>query len=94
MTPIKSLLNQPKKAKVPGSKALYLRFRLWLGLGVGGGAIALGSLWWSIEGTLPPPAEMFASVRENTLTIEANGGTILQQQGQATREPLKLVQIP
>lgn len=33
-------------------------------------------------------------LREQTLTIKAADGTILQQQGEATREQLKLEQIP
>lgn len=86
-------LSEQMKAK-PSGDTLYRRYWFWLGLGVGGGLIALGSVWWSIESSLPSRAELFTSVRGNTLTIKAADGTILQQQGPATREQLKLNQIP
>lgn len=89
----KSRFKQPQ-AKLSSKKPLYLRYWFWLGFGVGSGAIALGGIWWSIESSLPLPAEVFTSVRGSTLTIKAADGTILQQQGPATREPLKLEQIP
>ncbi len=89
----KSRFKQPQ-AKLSSKKPLYLRYWFWFGFGVGSGAIALGGIWWSIESSLPLPAELFTSVRGSTLTIKAADGTILQQQGPATREPLKLEQIP
>lgn len=80
------------KTKLPAD--IHRRRWIWLGLGVGGGLIALGSVWWSIDSSLPTQAELFTSVRGNTLTIKTTDGTILQQQGPATREQLKLKQIP
>lgn len=82
------------KAKSAGDTPLYRRYWFWLGLGVGGGLIALGGVWWSIESSLPSAAQLFTFARSNTLTIKATDGTILQQQGPATREQLKLEQIP
>lgn len=76
-----------------GNKPLIRRYWFWLGLGASGGLIALGSVWWSIE-SIPSPAQLFTFVRGNTLTIKASDGTILQQQGPATREQLKIKQIP
>ncbi len=87
-------LSDQTKTKLTGGKPLYRRYWFWLGLGVGGGLIAGGSVWSSIESSLPSRAELFTSVRSNTLTIKAADGTILQQQGPATREQLKLNQIP
>lgn len=84
--------SKQDKAKLPAN--IHRRRWFWLGLGVGGGLIALGSVWWSIESSLPTQAELFTSVRGNTLTIKTSDGTILQQQGPATREQLKLKQIP
>ena len=81
------------KAKFASDTPLYRRYWFWLGLGVGGGLIALGGVWWSIE-SVPSPAQLFTFARSNTLTIKATDGTILQQQGPATREQLKLEQIP
>jgi penicillin-binding protein 1A len=82
-------------AKLPGSqKPLYRRYWFWAGLGVSGGIAAVCYGVWSIDQTLPNKAELSAVVREQTLTIKAADGTILQQQGEATREQLKLEEIP
>lgn len=78
-----------------GGKPLYRRLWFWAGLGVVGGGIAGLSYGISlIDRTLPDQAELNAVLREQTLTIKAADGTILQQQGEATREQLKLEQIP
>jgi penicillin-binding protein 1A len=97
----KQLLSQVKLvtsgilAKLPGSeKPLYRRYWLWAGLGVSSGIIAVSYGVWSIDKTLPDKAELNAVVREHTLTIKAVDGTILQQQGEATREQLELKEIP
>lgn len=75
-------------------KPFYRRLWFWAGLGVGGGIIAFNYGIESIDRTLPDKAELKAVVREQTLTIKAADGTILQQQGEATREQLRLEQIP
>lgn len=77
-----------------GDKPLYRRHWFWLGLGVGGSMIAFVGVLWSIERSLPETAELFTFVRDDTVTIKAADGTILQQQGPATREQLKLEEIP
>ncbi|MBW4435378.1 MAG: penicillin-binding protein 1A [Pelatocladus maniniholoensis HA4357-MV3] len=82
-------------AKLPGShKPLYRRYWFWAGLGVSGGVAAICYGVWSIDQTLPDKNELSAVVREQTLTIKAADGTILQQQGEATREQIKLEEIP
>ncbi|PMB10412.1 penicillin-binding protein, partial [Fischerella thermalis CCMEE 5273] len=82
-------------AKFPGShKPLYRRYWFWAGLGVSGGVATVCYGVWSIDQTLPNKTELTAVVREQTLTIKAADGTILQQQGEATREQLKLEEIP
>jgi penicillin-binding protein 1A len=81
-------------SKILGNKSLYLRYRFWVGFGVGSGMIALGWGWWSLERSLPEKAELFNFVRDETLTIKAADGTILQQQGPATREQLQLEELP
>ncbi|RUR76462.1 hypothetical protein PCC6912_42500 [Chlorogloeopsis fritschii PCC 6912] len=82
-------------AKLPGGhKPLYRRYWFWAGLGIGSGIVAISYGVWSIDRTLPEKTELNAVVREQTLTIKAADGTILQQQGEATREQLKLEEIP
>ncbi|MEC4816600.1 MAG: penicillin-binding protein 1A [Scytonema sp. PMC 1069.18] len=81
--------------KLPGSqKPLYRRYWFWAGLGVSGGIIAISYGTWAIDRTLPGKAELKAVVREQTLTIAAADGSILQQQGEATREQISLEEIP
>ncbi|WP_334833632.1 transglycosylase domain-containing protein [Nostoc sp.] len=75
-------------------KTLYRRIWFWAGLSVGGGIVALLYGVSLIDRTLPDQAQLNAVLREQTLTIKAADGTILQQQGEATREQLKLEQIP
>jgi penicillin-binding protein 1A len=81
--------------KLPGAaKPLYRRYWFWAGLGLTGSVIAVSYGVSSIDRTLPDKAEINSIIREQTLTIKANDDTILQQQGEATREPLKLEEIP
>jgi penicillin-binding protein 1A len=66
-----------------------------VGLGVGGGAIALGIGWWQLEKSLPDAAnDVLTYTRPQTLTIKAADGSIIKQNGPATREQLKISQIP
>ncbi|WP_445638613.1 transglycosylase domain-containing protein [Nostoc sp. DSM 114161] len=91
---MKILPSRMKPERATRNKPIYRRIWFWAGLGVGGGILA--SLYGVsvIDRTLPDKAELNAVVREQTLTIKAADGTILQQQGEATREQLKLEQIP
>jgi penicillin-binding protein 1A len=75
-------------------KSIYLYKRFWLTLvGVAaGGGIVWG--YWAIDRTLPSTANIPKFVRRGTLTIKALDGSILQQQGPATREKLPINQIP
>ncbi len=75
-------------------KPFYRRLWFWAGLGVGSGVIAFNYGISSIDKTLPDASALKAVIREQTLTIKAADGTILQQQGEATREQLKIEQIP
>jgi penicillin-binding protein 1A len=76
------------------NKPFYRRVWFWTGLGLGGGIIAVSYGIGGIDSSLPDKSELNAVVREQTLTIKAGDGTILQQQGEVTREQLKLEQIP
>ncbi|QSJ19969.1 penicillin-binding protein 1A [Nostoc sp. UHCC 0702] len=75
-------------------KPFYRRLWFWTSLSLGGGFIAFNHVLGSIDRTLPDKSELNAVIREQTLTIKASDGTILQQQGEATREQLTLKQIP
>jgi penicillin-binding protein 1A len=81
-----------------GKKAFYRRPLFWLGvsfLTLSSGA--LGYVWWNLrilEKGLPDVNDMSAFTRDGTLSIKAADGTILRQSGPATREKLKLNEIP
>lgn len=78
-------------------KPLHKRQSFWISLGaasIGGASIALVLAFQSLERSLPPTDDIFTFVREGTLTIKAADETILQQIGPATREKLKIEQIP
>ena len=81
--------------KLPGKgKPLYRRYWFLTTLGVSGGVMALSYGVWTIDKTLPSKDQLTAASREKTLTIKAGNGAILYQQGEATREKLKIKQIP
>ncbi|WP_322744786.1 PBP1A family penicillin-binding protein [[Phormidium] sp. LEGE 05292] len=77
---------------------LYRTKKFWITTGaavtLGGGALATGITWWTLERNLPSPNDVVTFVRDGTLTIKAEDGTILQQIGPATREKLPLEQMP
>ncbi len=78
-----------------GPRQLHRRSWFWLGLGVSGGAIALGYGWYALEKSVTQsPKDVLTFVRDDTLTIKATDGTIIQQIGPATRETLKIWDIP
>ncbi|HYX16936.1 MAG TPA: penicillin-binding protein 1A [Nostoc sp.] len=91
---MKILPSRMKSNQATRAKPLYRRIWFWAGLGVSGGIVALIYGISLIDRTLPDQAELNAVVREQTLTIKAADGTILQQQGETAREQLKLEQIP
>ncbi len=81
--------------KLPGKgKPLYRRYWFLTTLGVSGSIMAVSYGVWEIDKTLPSRDQLTAASRENTLTIKAGNGAILYQQGEATREKLKINQIP
>ncbi len=81
----------------PGGKPPYRRRVFWVGLGILAVSSSAGTLvwaWWKIDRSLPDISEVFTFVRDGTLTITAEDGTILQQVGPATRDKLKMQDIP
>jgi penicillin-binding protein 1A len=62
---------------------------------MGGGAIALGIGWISLERSIPnSTADVLTYVRDGTITIKAEDGTILQQIGPTTYESVKVKDVP
>jgi penicillin-binding protein 1A len=96
LTFVGQIKNLPKfvRAKIPTDKPLYRYYWFWLILLASGGTIAWTVFWLAIERSLPAATELYTFVRDDTLTITAGDGSILQQQGPATREQLNLNQIP
>ncbi len=79
-------------------KLLSRRPRFWIGIGVAsisGGALIYG-LWilHALNQSLPDVNDLLAFNRDGTLTIKAADKTILLQSGPATRDKLKLKEIP
>ncbi|MFB2977531.1 transglycosylase domain-containing protein [Microseira sp. BLCC-F43] len=77
---------------------MYRSRKFWIltgiGVSVSGGALAVGVTWWNLDRSLPDPLEALTFVRDGTLTIKAEDGTILQQRGEATREKYSLEEMP
>jgi penicillin-binding protein 1A len=82
----------------PKGKPWYRRVVLLSSLGillVGGGAIGYGCWqFYRLYRDLPAVADLSAFSRDDTLTIKAGNGSIIQQSGPATREKVTLEQIP
>jgi penicillin-binding protein 1A len=94
-------LNGLKRVSTPvieqftGPRKLHRRPWFWLGISVGGGAIALGVGWLALEQSIPDStADLLTYVRDDTITIKAENGEILQQIGPATRETIKIREVP
>jgi len=78
-----------------GPRKLHRRYWFWLGLGVSGGAIALYYGWQVLDRSVPnSTADVLTFVRDDTITIKAADGTIIQQIGPTTNETLKIGEIP
>ncbi|NER95902.1 MAG: PBP1A family penicillin-binding protein [Symploca sp. SIO1B1] len=74
---------------------LHRRYWFWLGLGVSSSAVALGWGIYVVEKNVPDSTkDVLTYVRDNTITIKASDGTILQQTGPATRDTLKIWEVP
>ncbi len=96
LTLIKQIKNLPKLALLQTfkGKPLYRYYWFWLLLVAGSGSVAFIVFWLGIERSLPDAIELHTFVRDDTLTITASDGAILQQQGPASREQLKLSKLP
>jgi penicillin-binding protein 1A len=88
-------ISQQRKNR---KKLISRRPRFWISLGIlgiGGSALIYG-LWilYVLERGLPDVNDMSAFSRDGTLTIKASDNTILLQSGPATRDKLKLQEMP
>jgi penicillin-binding protein 1A len=87
-----STLAKPFK----GPKPLHKQRRFWIGSGLSLGCLALAGAWLFIDRSVSQynPADALSYVRPGTITIKGLNGTILLQTGNATRETLKIWQMP
>ena len=99
-TEIQEISTPPEISAPPENikKRISRRPRFWIGLGVlsiGSGALIYG-LWilHTLDKGLPDVNDLSAFNRDGTLTIKAADNTILLQSGPATRDKLKLKEIP
>ncbi|MGD1809527.1 transglycosylase domain-containing protein [Dapis sp. BLCC M126] len=78
-------------------KGILFNRKLWLGLGLLGiSSIVIygGWQWRKLNQSLPEISDISSYSRDGTLTIKAADGKIIQQTGPATREKIKLEDIP
>ena len=88
-------VSTPVIEQFTGPRKIHRRPWFWLGISVGGDAIALGVGWLVLENSLPDStADLLTYVRDDTITIKAENGEILQQIGPATRETIKIGEVP
>ncbi|WP_310483843.1 PBP1A family penicillin-binding protein [Chamaesiphon sp. VAR_48_metabat_403] len=79
-----------------GPKPLHKKRLFWLGSGLGVGCLALTGAWIFVDRSVSEyaPADALNYVRPGTVTIKGVDGSILLQTGNATRETLKVWQMP
>ncbi|PSB58840.1 transglycosylase domain-containing protein [Chamaesiphon polymorphus] len=79
-----------------GPKPLHKNRLFWAGSTLGVGMLALGGAWLFVDRSVSQyaPADALSYVRPGTITIKGLDGSILLQTGNATRETLKIWQIP
>jgi penicillin-binding protein 1A len=80
------------------NRRFYRRVWFWVSLGISGGigvtVISVQYFISTIDQGLPDKSGLQVTTRAQTLTIRAVDGTILQQEGEATRERLRFEEIP
>ena len=79
-----------------GPQPLHKKRRFWVGTGLGLSGLALLGAWIFVDRSVSDyaPAEALNYVRPGTVTIKGVDGSILLQTGNATRETLKVWQMP
>ncbi|MEG4091995.1 penicillin-binding protein 1A [Microcoleus sp. Pol12B4] len=96
--PINTALQENSAPQENTKKRVPRRPRFWISLGVAsisGGAL-IYCLWilYTLDKGLPDVNDLSAFNRDGTMTIKAADNTILLQSGPATRDKLKLQEIP
>lgn len=91
--------SPPPGGQPPGRhKPMYQRWWVWALLGLGAvtssSALAGVNTLRRLYAELPDAAQAMTFMRDDTLTIRAADGTVLQQLGPATRQKLVLKQMP
>ncbi|WP_371357299.1 transglycosylase domain-containing protein, partial [Hydrocoleum sp. CS-953] len=92
-----TLKKNSKNRKNIKIKGIVFSRKLWLRLGlIGVSSIVIygGWQWRKLEQSLPEITDISSYSRDGTLTIKAADGKIIQQTGPATREKIKLEDIP
>jgi penicillin-binding protein 1A len=79
-----------------GPKPLHKNRLFWAGSGLSLGLLALTGAWIFVDQSVSQyaPVDALSYVRPGTISIKAVDGTILLQTGNATRETLKIWQMP
>ncbi len=79
-----------------GPNPLHKKRRFWVGSGLSLGLLTLGGAWLYVDRSVSDyaPNDALTYVRPGTVTIEGLDGSILLQTGNATRETLKIWQMP
>lgn len=79
-----------------GAKPLYKNRLFWAGSGLTLGLLGLVGAWVFVDRSVSQyaPADALSYVRPGTITIKGLNGSILLQTGNATRETLKIWQMP
>jgi penicillin-binding protein 1A len=79
-----------------GPKPLHKKKSFWVGSSLGVGLLALAGTWIFVDRSVSQyaAADALSYVRPGTVTIKALDGSILLQTGNATRETLKIWQMP
>jgi penicillin-binding protein 1A len=79
-----------------GEHPLHKKKRFWFGSGLTLGLLALAGTWFLVDRSVSEyaPADALSYVRPGTITIKGLDGSILLQTGDATRETLKVWQMP
>jgi penicillin-binding protein 1A len=92
-----SLLSQPLH-QLPVFKLkqkLSLWFNLGMAIGISTSAIAFSWSWYQLKLTLPQSvSDLTSHTRPDTLTIQGDDGTVLQEIGAVTHERIKLTEVP
>jgi penicillin-binding protein 1A len=92
MSRIGSIVTSPFR----GPKPLHKSKLFWAGSTLGLGGLALGGAWLFVDSSVSQykAADALNYVRPGSITIKGLNGAVLLQTGEATRETLKLWQMP